>query len=62
MGVTDYNIGGKKLLVFCGERPNVICCASADDAGRKIYFICEISSFHGSEYDVQSCLLGCTAV
>jgi hypothetical protein len=23
---------------------------------------CEISSFHGGEYDVQSCLLGCTAV
>jgi hypothetical protein len=24
--------------------------------------ICEISSSHGGEYDVQSCLLGCTAV
>jgi hypothetical protein len=24
--------------------------------------VCEISSFHGGEYDVQSCLLGCTAV
>jgi hypothetical protein len=24
--------------------------------------ICEISSSHGSEYDVQNCLLGCTAV
>jgi hypothetical protein len=23
---------------------------------------CEISSFHGGEYDVQNCLLGCTAV
>jgi hypothetical protein len=23
---------------------------------------CEISSYHGGEYDVQSCLLGCTAV
>jgi hypothetical protein len=23
---------------------------------------CEISSSHGGEYDVQSCLLGCTAV
>jgi hypothetical protein len=24
--------------------------------------ICEISSSHGGEYDVQNCLLGCTAV
>jgi hypothetical protein len=35
-GVTDYNIGAKKLInVFCGERPNVMCCASADNGGRK---------------------------
>jgi hypothetical protein len=25
-------------------------------------YICEISSSHGGEYDVQSCLLGCTAM
>jgi hypothetical protein len=25
-------------------------------------FLSEISSSHGGEYDVQSCLLGCTAV
>jgi hypothetical protein len=25
-------------------------------------FVCEISSSHGGEYDVQSCLLGYTAV
>jgi hypothetical protein len=25
-------------------------------------FLCEISSSHGGEYDVQNCLLGCTAV
>jgi hypothetical protein len=25
------------------------------------YRLCEISSSHGGEYDVQSCLLGCTA-
>jgi hypothetical protein len=25
-------------------------------------WVCEISSSHGGEYDVQSCLLGCTAV
>jgi hypothetical protein len=24
--------------------------------------VCEILSSHGGEYDVQSCLLGCTAV
>jgi hypothetical protein len=27
-----------------------------------LYLSCEISSSHGGEYDVQSCLLGCTAV
>jgi hypothetical protein len=31
--------------------------------GRLVNFIlCEISSSHGGEYDVQSCLLGYTAV
>jgi uridine kinase len=28
----------------------------------KVSYTCEISSSHGGEYDVQSCLLGCTAV
>jgi hypothetical protein len=28
----------------------------------KVSKLCEISSSHGGEYDVQSCLLGCTAV
>jgi hypothetical protein len=27
-----------------------------------LIYVCEISSSHGDEYDVQSCLLGCTAV
>jgi hypothetical protein len=27
-----------------------------------VYFECEISSFHGGEYEAQICLLGCTAV
>jgi hypothetical protein len=27
-----------------------------------IFMVCEISSSHGGEYDVQSCLLGYTAV
>jgi hypothetical protein len=36
-GVTDYNIGGKKLInMFCGECQNVMCCASIIDGGRKI--------------------------
>jgi hypothetical protein len=26
------------------------------------YLPCEISSSHGGEYDVQNCLLGCTAL
>jgi hypothetical protein len=35
-GVTYYNAGGKKLInVFCAERLDVMCCASADDGGRK---------------------------
>jgi hypothetical protein len=28
----------------------------------KLYESCEISSSHGGEYEVQNCLLGCTAV
>jgi hypothetical protein len=28
----------------------------------QILFLCEISSSHGGEYEVQICLLGCTAV
>jgi hypothetical protein len=43
-GVTDFNIGGKKLMnVFCGERPNVICYANADDRGmnlRSFLYLC----------------------
>jgi hypothetical protein len=30
--------------------------------GNKTLVTSEISSSHGGEYDVQSCLLGCTAV
>jgi hypothetical protein len=26
------------------------------------YYLCEISSSHGGEYDIQNCLLGCTAM
>jgi hypothetical protein len=38
-GVTYYNIGGKKLInVFCGERLNMMCCATADDGGKKTMF------------------------
>jgi hypothetical protein len=29
---------------------------------RRSIKLCEISSSHGGEYDVQNCLLGCTAV
>jgi hypothetical protein len=37
-GVTYYNIGGKKLMnVFCSERPNVMCCANADDGGTSTF-------------------------
>jgi hypothetical protein len=35
-GVTDYIIGGKKLInVLCGECPNVMCCDSTGDGGRE---------------------------
>jgi hypothetical protein len=30
--------------------------------GNKLLLCCEISSSHGGDYDVQSCLLGYTAV
>jgi hypothetical protein len=34
-GVTDYNTGVKKLInVFCGERPNVMCCTSIDSSNK----------------------------
>jgi hypothetical protein len=38
--------------------PKTFKAASVED----LLYLCEISSSHGGEYDVQSCLLGCTAV
>jgi hypothetical protein len=32
------------------------------EARGKVICFCEISSSHGGEYDVQSCLLGCSEV
>jgi hypothetical protein len=35
-GVTDYNIGGKKLInMFCGELSNMMCLYSIGDGRRK---------------------------
>jgi hypothetical protein len=35
-GVTDYSIGGKKLInMFCDESPNMMCLYSTGDGGRK---------------------------
>jgi hypothetical protein len=55
------------ILSFCGD---IAGFAKIRDTEinlklRKFYLStlsCEISSSHGGEYDVQSCLLGCTAV
>jgi hypothetical protein len=33
-GVTYYAGGKKQISVLCGERPDVMCCASADDGRR----------------------------
>jgi hypothetical protein len=54
---------------------NIECAVSASETSVSIYYTarrnipedshlhtCEISSSHGGEYDVQSCLLGYTAV
>jgi hypothetical protein len=48
--------------MFCGEffRTQVLC--NIYFMLKKHFLTCEISSSHGGEYDVQNCLLGCTAV
>jgi hypothetical protein len=43
-------------VVLCAQG---YCCASGI---RWQLLFCEISSSHGGEYEVQICLLGCTAV
>jgi hypothetical protein len=48
--LTLRNASFNHLMVF-----GVLTCKTTDK-------ICEISSSHGVEYEVQNCLLGCTAV
>jgi hypothetical protein len=44
-------------LLLCA--PKLLCVVSSQEL---ILTLCEISSSHGGEYEVQNCLLGCTAV
>jgi hypothetical protein len=37
-------------------------CPVSHHKQQRLFKVCEISSSHGGEYDVQSCLLGCTAM
>jgi hypothetical protein len=49
-------IGGKKLInVFCGERPDVMCCARADGGTRKTSLYLDHTSFlnHADELETQ---------
>jgi hypothetical protein len=43
------------------DRPLILSYSVLSDFSIDIH-LCEISSSHGGEYDVQSCLLGYTAV
>jgi hypothetical protein len=49
------------VKIYCGSHSVRV---REEHAGCDInmWEVCEISSSHGGEYDVQSCLLGCTAV
>jgi hypothetical protein len=52
-------------LATVSQKPFAILKQCGLHVGKKIHkykTFCEISSSHGGEYDVQSCLLGCTAV
>jgi hypothetical protein len=44
------------------ERLRVTCSHLTFSCYKRDNNICEISSSHGGEYEVQICLLGCTAV
>jgi hypothetical protein len=58
-GVTYYNIGGKKLInVFCGERPDVMCCASADDEARKTSLYLDHTSFLNQADELETQIVG----
>jgi hypothetical protein len=47
------------IKLWWRPRPKLSCRANEREKTR---IICEISSSHGGEYDVQNCLLGYTAV
>jgi hypothetical protein len=49
-----------KFIILHDTAIYYVKCGRFTDENEMI--LCEISSSHGSEYDVQNCLLGCTAV
>jgi hypothetical protein len=51
-----------QLLVNMDWSPEKRDRERENEGGKSSSYLCEISSSHGGEYDVQSCLLGCTAV
>jgi hypothetical protein len=53
-------LGFRRIAVSSWEL--CLCILNTDINIANINWICEISSSHGGEYDVQNCLLGCTAV
>jgi hypothetical protein len=65
--VAQHPPGRIDVILGCtlfGSRHSVVfpSLTASDTRTYKIGYDCEISSSHGGEYDVQSCLLGYTAV
>jgi hypothetical protein len=60
--VWTTNQGCYKILSVHYLVPLVTNADSLLQGGQTFMRLCEISSSHGGEYDVQSCLLGCSAV
>jgi hypothetical protein len=56
-----------KLVIFSvnsvlNDRTENLWCYEFEVIRASNSSLCEISSSHGGEYDVQSCLLGCTSL
>jgi hypothetical protein len=60
--VTQNSVGEHKVLVSIQARKNRLQSGVPACPLQKHPCSCEISSSHGGEYDVQSCLLGYTAI
>jgi hypothetical protein len=57
---TEEILGALNIKIHIGRIPCDLTIAL--DCVNHELLLCEISSSHGGEYDIQSCLLGCTAV